>query len=132
MTTAGGVLARSVTLRDDDFRLVTFPAGSTPPAWASALITTPSAWESAPAAESTPEPEDPAQEDAAPAVEEAPPAEAPGVPDEPEEDLVGELPEPPKRGAGSGRDAWVAYANSKGITFAPDASRDDIIAATEA
>lgn len=52
-----GVLAYSVTLRGDNFQLVTFPAGSTPPAWAQAQISNPKAWEGseAPSA-SAPEP----------------------------------------------------------------------------
>jgi hypothetical protein len=37
--------------------------------------------------------------------------------------------EPPRGGAGSGRDAWAAYAAEKGVTVPDDASRDDIIAA---
>ena len=124
MTKAGGVLAISVTLLDPGFKLATFPVGSTPPAWAQALITNPKAWASAP--ESAPAPED-----APPAPEEAPPAEAPDAPAAPEEDLLGELPEPPKRGAGSGRAAWAAYADSKGVKYADDASRDDIIELVE-
>lgn len=39
---------------------------------------------------------------------------------------------PPKSGAGSGRDAWVAYAEANGVAIAPDASRDVVIAAVEA
>ena len=137
MTAAGRELARSVTLRDDKFRLVTFAAGSTPPAWAQARITNPSAWgsaaQSAPtpsgAGTASPETPDETPETPSPEPDQAPPAEAPEAEDE---DLLGELPEPAKRGAGSGRDAWAAYATSKGVTFADDASRDDIIAAVEA
>lgn len=39
-----GKLAASVTLRGQDFELVTFPADSTPPAWAQAQIRNPKAW----------------------------------------------------------------------------------------
>jgi hypothetical protein len=39
---------------------------------------------------------------------------------------------PPKAGAGSSRDAWVAYAESKGVTVTDDMTRDDIVAAVEA
>lgn len=39
---------------------------------------------------------------------------------------------PPKSGAGSGKDAWAAYAAAKGVTVAGEASRDDIIAACAA
>lgn len=39
---------------------------------------------------------------------------------------------PPRRGAGSGRDAWAAYANDSGIEVTADLkTRDDIIAACE-
>lgn len=126
------MLAAYVTLRDDRSRLVTFPPGSTPPAWAQALITNPKAWRSAPAAEPTSPPEAPSQEDAPPAPDEAPPAEAPEPDAGADEDLVVELPEPPKRGAGSGKDAWAAYARSKGITVTADMNRDEIIDAVEA
>lgn len=34
---------------------------------------------------------------------------------------------PPKTGAGSGRAAWVAYAETLGVEVADDMSRDDII-----
>lgn len=39
--------------------------------------------------------------------------------------------EPPRAGSGSGRDAWRAYAEARGIEVSPDATRDEIIAATE-
>ena len=130
MTEAGGrKLAAYVTVRDDRFRLVTFAAGDTPPAWAQALITNPKAWESGTPA---PTPEGESQEDAPPAAEDQSPADGPDTDAEPSEDLVGELPEPPKRGAGSGRDAWVAYAQSKGVTVTDDMSRDEVIDAVEA
>jgi hypothetical protein len=38
---------------------------------------------------------------------------------------------PPKAGAGGGRDAWAAYAESKGVEVADDAKRDHIIAELE-
>lgn len=40
--------------------------------------------------------------------------------------------EPPRSGAGSGRDAWAAYAASKGINVPADAGRDQIIELVEA
>jgi len=40
--------------------------------------------------------------------------------------------EPPRSGAGSGRDAWAAYATSKGINVPADAGRDQIIELVEA
>lgn len=137
MTAAGRELARSVTLRDDKFRLVTFAAGSTPPAWAQARITNPSAWGSAAQSAPTPsgdgpppsETPDETPESPSPDPDQAPPAEATEAEDE---DLLGELPEPPKRGAGSGRDAWAAYAASKGVAVTDDMNRDEIIDAVEA
>lgn len=38
---------------------------------------------------------------------------------------------PPRGGAGSGKDAWSAYAASKGVDVDAEASRDDIIAALD-
>lgn len=38
---------------------------------------------------------------------------------------------PPRSGAGSGRDAWAAYADSLGIEVPDDMTRDDIIALVE-
>ena len=38
---------------------------------------------------------------------------------------------PPKAGPGSGRDAWVAYAQRAGLEVDEDASRDDVIDAVE-
>lgn len=46
-------------------------------------------------------------------------------------DEVTESTPPPKSGAGSGRDEWVAYAESLGIEVSADDTRDDIIAAVE-
>lgn len=40
--------------------------------------------------------------------------------------------EPPRSGKGSGVEAWLAYAESKGIDMPEDASRDDVIAAVDA
>lgn len=40
-------------------------------------------------------------------------------------------PVPPTSGKGSGRDAWAAYANAKGVEVEEDMSRDDIVAACE-
>lgn len=39
---------------------------------------------------------------------------------------------PPRAGAGSSKDKWVAYAEANGVTVDEDATRDDIIAAVEA
>jgi len=37
--------------------------------------------------------------------------------------------EPPRAGAGSSRDAWVAFAESRGVHVEDEDKRDDIIAA---
>ena len=39
---------------------------------------------------------------------------------------------PTRSGAGSGREAWVAYAEQSGVTFEDDATRDEIVAALDA
>lgn len=39
---------------------------------------------------------------------------------------------PPKGGAGSGKDAWAAYAAKHDVKVADDATRDDIVAALDA
>jgi hypothetical protein len=39
---------------------------------------------------------------------------------------------PPMGGPGSGRDAWVAYAETLGVEVTDDMTRDDIVAAVEA
>jgi hypothetical protein len=36
--------------------------------------------------------------------------------------------EPPRAGKGSGRDAWVAFASSRGVAVPESMTRDDIIA----
>jgi len=53
------------------------------------------------------------------------------VPDlaEPATDVA---PVPPKGGPGSAKDAWAAYAASKGVEVGADTTREDIIAALEA
>lgn len=38
---------------------------------------------------------------------------------------------PPRRGAGSGRDAWADYAARSNVEIAVEATRDDIIAALD-
>lgn len=38
---------------------------------------------------------------------------------------------PPRTGAGSGAEAWRAYAGRQGVDVPPDASRDDVIGALE-
>lgn len=54
--------------------------------------------------------------------------EAQAAVDEAEDDV----PVPPQGGAGSGREVWARYADSKGVEYDDDATRDEIIAACEA
>lgn len=42
------------------------------------------------------------------------------------------LDEPARAGAGSSTEAWAAYADAKGVTYAQGAGRDEIIAAVDA
>jgi hypothetical protein len=42
------------------------------------------------------------------------------------------LPEPPRSGAGSGVEAWAAYAVQEGVVFDDTANRDTIIALVDA
>ena len=46
-------------------------------------------------------------------------------------DKAGDV-EPPRNGAGSGRDAWAGYAQHLGLEFDDEASRDDLIALVDA
>lgn len=39
--------------------------------------------------------------------------------------------EPPRSGAGSGRDVWAEYAAAKGVEVTDDMTRDDIVAAVD-
>lgn len=85
-----------------------FLAGSTPPAWAVALITNPKVWAEAgiPVEESAPE--------ATGAVEGEPETVA---------EVVGI---PPKAGPGSSASAWAAYALAQGFTVEDDAKASEI------
>jgi hypothetical protein len=43
-------------------------------------------------------------------------------------DQIRDMPEkPPKTGPGSSRDAWVDYADSRGVEITDDMTRDEII-----
>ncbi len=60
-------------------------------------------------------------------------AKAAGLP-EPDDVPTTGAPEPeapPKSGPGSGKDAWVDYAESLGVEVSDDMTRDDIIEAVE-
>lgn len=47
------------------------------------------------------------------------------------QEIVGEPVRPPTSGAGSGRDAWAAYAVARGVEVSEGMSRDDIVAAVD-
>lgn len=58
------------------------------------------------------------------------PAEEPDKTDDPEEDAPAVSPEPPPRaGRGSSLKAWQAFADSLGVDYPADGTRDDVIAA---
>ena len=139
-----------MSLRNEEGTLTSFYAGDTPPAWAQARITNPSAWEVAPEQEATPAPAAPpapaedepeatpafeqeadSQEEAAPAPDDEPVDESAQADSSADEDLLGAPAVPAKRGAGSGRAAWMEYAKYRGLQLPEDASRDAIIEAVE-
>lgn len=97
-------LVTHVSLRDDAGSVVSFWPGDDVPAWARKRITNPAVWDSPPAAESEEEPQKP-QSDGGSSDDEI----------------------PPQSGAGSGRDAWAAYAAKKGVEVGEDEKRDAII-----
>lgn len=92
-------LRRNVHLVGEQGRSFVFGPGSDVPEWAAKRITNPAAWDTAPAA-----------------------AEEPRSSAE-------TLEEPPRSGPGSNKAAWVAYAESKGVTITDDMGREDIIEA---
>lgn len=100
----GRRLAAIVHVYDEHGAAHVFGPDDDVPAWAAKAITNPDAW----AAGDEPEL--------------APTGEGGG----------GDGDEPPRGGPGSGRDAWAAYAESKGIAVPDDASRDDIVALVDA
>lgn len=87
------------------------------PAWAQKSITNPDVWDEGPD-----EPEEPRAED-----NEELPAESAGGPNV--SPSSGDR--PPTSGAGSGRDAWAAYAASQGVEVTDDMDRGAIIAAVD-
>jgi hypothetical protein len=83
----------------------TFGPDDTVPAWARKAITNPDVWADG------------------------------GGGDEPEDsavDVGAEAVRPPTSGAGSGRDAWAAYASAEHVTVTDDMDRSAIIAAVDA
>lgn len=109
-------LARTVWVEHDGVPTC-FTAGSTPPAWATALITNPSAW--AAHMDDAPELAEGATDDETPvSTEDAPAAD--------ENTDTAEVSIPPKAGPGSSAVAWAAYALSKGFAVEDDAKASEI------
>lgn len=136
-------LAVGVTLMGDNGLPVHFPIGTAKadlPAWAVDRISNPAVWSGAEEPNFSAEPERQEAETPQPAPPEEPSTPA-VVPDggtdsaEPERRapvtaVIGSP--PPKRGAGSGVEAWSEYARKAGVDVPDDAKRDDIVAACEA
>jgi hypothetical protein len=116
----GKKLASTVYVRADNGQVTRHPPGTPHTAKLGAAITNESAW---------------VEEDPAPAAEEAPEPPAPPEPPENPENQTPTSEEtleaPPRSGNGSGRDAWVAYAERLEVQVPEGASRDDIIAFLE-
>ena len=89
---------------------VVYGPGDTVPKSVAKLIGNPYVWA---AGEGVPEPEEETSEE------------------ETSEEVV-TLPIPPKGGPAATRDAWIAYAKSKGFEADADATRKDVIAALDA
>ncbi|MBF4578954.1 hypothetical protein [Frigoribacterium sp. VKM Ac-2530] len=105
-------LRATVVVRDDKFITHVFVPGQDVPKWAVDKITTPGVW-----AEEPKEPKAPK--------EPAEPKE-PKAPKEPEALPAGEVPIPPKSGAGSSAKAWAAYGLSKGYEVDETAKASEI------
>lgn len=86
-----------------------FEAGATPPDWACELISNPDAWTDVEGSRS------------GAGAEQRPADISPGVGGP-----------PPRHGAGSGRDAWAAYAADHGVPVGEEMSRADILDALDA
>lgn len=111
-------LATSVWLEQEGAP-VCFAAGSTPPAWAAALITNPGAW----AAEADiPVDAEPGESLATDEVA----GDESEVVDSAEGNDSGEVSIPPKAGPGSSASAWAAYALSQGFAVEEDAKASEI------
>jgi len=118
-------LKRVVILTNPETRQAeTFRPGESVPGWARKAITNPAAWETSDTEDDQadePEPEEPET----PAND----GEDGGSDSDGEEEA---LPQPARAGRGSSLEAWQAYADARGIEYANDATRDDIIAAVDA
>lgn len=88
-----------------------YRTGTTPPPAVAARITNPKVWDGDPPA-------------ATPVTDDPPEGGGPGG---------GTVQEPPRRGAGSGADAWRTFLTAQGATDLPaDANRDDLVALWDA
>lgn len=111
MTIADRTLAVTVHVHVDGETHI-FEAGCVPPGWACAQISNPDVWSDVDGSGS--------------GTEQASPVD---ITSDPDGDVGGV---PPRHGAGSGRDAWAAYAAANGVAVDEDMSRADIIDAVEA
>lgn len=103
-------LVRHTHVIDDKHQVHEFAPGAKVPAWARKLITNPKVWAKD-------------EED----------GDEPSGDDNPAGGGSDEVPAvPPKSGSGSGRNAWVAYAEANGVEVSEDMSREDIVEALEA
>lgn len=111
MTIADRTLAVTVHVHVDGETHI-FEAGCVPPGWACEQISNPDVWNDVDGSGS--------------GTEQASPVD---ITSDPDGDVGGV---PPRHGAGSGRDAWAAYAAANGVAVDEDMSRADIIDAVEA
>lgn len=104
-----------------------------PPEHIAKRITNPACWGEEEPDSGNPSPQQPAEPPATepngPAVPTEPDPTGP-TPTEPDP-APADIPVPPRSGAGSGIDAWRAFATAKGVSYPANAKREDIIAACE-
>lgn len=111
---SGRRLAAYVHVADDSGMTHAFGPTDTVPKWAADKITNPDAWATtAPADEDAGDDTPPADDDSAGGYE---PTAGP----------------PAKAGKGSAKENWAAYAEHHQVEIAPDATREQIIAAVDA
>ena len=110
-----GWLATFVHVVDDEGETHILGPEDDVPGWAAKRITNPKAWAGSPSLESAAGGGDGRKQGTSPSGSGA----APGGP-------------PPKAGAGSGLEAWLAYAKDQGFDIDGEPKRDELIAALEA
>jgi hypothetical protein len=117
----GRRLIAYVSVRDADGTPHRFAPGDEVPEWAASYLSNPDVWDT---------PQDPAETVQAqtpePAPEPAPAATAPAT-QAPEQQAPVGTP-PPRGGKGSGRTAWVRYAEANGVATDEFDDRDELIA----